>query len=147
MSSGKIGVQIKCDDICKVFIISSVIKWCSHSFLCATCPMKPLKTAVWRRYVKFSLKCFHRACFERSYFHSIAGLSSLYYFACESQLEYEMDQVWHIAASWFSSECVCVCEREKDRQIDTDSFFGGEGWGKNIECLLPSLIIECCVYF
>ena len=90
----------------------------SFFFMC-NLSYESIKTAVWRRYVKSSLKCFHRACFERSYFHSIAGLPSWCYFACESQLEYEMDQVWHIAASWFTSQCVCVCEREKDRQTQT----------------------------
>lgn len=130
----KVVVKIKCDNICKVHIISSVVKWCPHSFLCEICPVKPLKTTVWRKYLKFSLKCFHMSCFEKSYFHSIelgcphcVILSVIHSCRYMAWIKFVVSQ-----PPGLTSESECVHERLEG----IDSFWGWGVWG-NTQCLFP----------
>lgn len=127
----KVVVKIECDNICKVHIISSVVKWCSHSFLCVTCPVKPLTTAVWRKYLKFSLNGFHRACFERSYLRSTTLGCCHWVGLCVNhscrETEWIKFPISLLPGLTSEFECMCMCvgvERETYRQ-----YFGDGLWG------------------
>lgn len=108
--------------------------------------MKPLKTAVQRKYLKFSLKCFHMSCFEKSYFHSIelgcphCVILSVNH-SCRD-MEWIKFAVSQPPGLTFEFESVCVRERERQ----TDSFFGGGKCGEHLVSL-SSLIIEYSVHF
>lgn len=89
--------------------------------------------------MKFSLKCCHRACFERSYFHSIAGLISLCSFDCESHVKWIRFDI--LQPPSFTSKYVRV--RERERKTDRHRQFLGVREKHRVPPFLPNNRVLC----